>query len=145
MGAAAAKAGSLPADRRFNRSGRAYPDVAALGGEKNPYCVAKSVLFVEVMEGGAGKSASCPVFAALVARLNSARKAKGMPPMGFMNPWIYKHPKVFHDVTKGQNSGIGGDGFTAMQGWDPATGLGSPNFAAMLQAALATETDLVVV
>merc|ERR1712113_1145170 len=134
MGAAAAKAGSLPADRRFNRSGRAYPDVAALGGEKNPYCVAKSVLFVEVMEGVAGTSASCPVFAALVARLNSARKAKGMPPMGFMNPWIYKHPEVFHDVTKGEN------GFAAMPGWDPATGVGTPNFEAMLQAALASET-----
>lgn len=137
---AAAKAGNLPKDVAFNRTGRAYPDVAALGGQKNPYCIAAKILpFIEKMQGVAGTSASCPVFAALVARLNSARQAKGMPSMGFMNPWIYKHPEVFQDVTKGQNGG-----FTAMPGWDPTTGFGTPNFAAMLQAALESEEELLV-
>lgn len=97
-----------------------------------------------MMQGVAGTSASCPVFAALVARLNSARKAKGMPPMGFLNPWIYQHPDVFHDVTKGVNGG-GDEGFAAMAGWDPATGYGTPNFAAMFQAALGSQTDMLVV
>lgn len=142
---AAAKAGNLPKDSFFNRTGRAYPDVAALGGEVNPYCVAAKVLVVSSMTGVAGTSASCPVFAAVVARLNAERLAKGMPSMGFLNPWIYKHPEVFHDVTQGKNSFDEDIGFTAMSGWDPATGMGTPNFVAMVKAATEVEENAIVV
>jgi tripeptidyl-peptidase-1 len=36
----AAAAGVLPSASLFNATGRGYPDVAALGGQVNPYCVA---------------------------------------------------------------------------------------------------------
>eukprot|EP00928_Gymnodinium_smaydae_P079758 TRINITY_DN63611_c0_g1_i1.p1 TRINITY_DN63611_c0_g1~~TRINITY_DN63611_c0_g1_i1.p1 ORF type:complete len:590 (-),score=90.30 TRINITY_DN63611_c0_g1_i1:285-2054(-) len=140
--AEASKAGKLPQETAFNRKGRAYPDVAALGGERNPYCIAAKMFpGFEKMQGVAGTSASCPVFAGLVARLNAARLAKGMPRMGLMNPWIYQHPEVFHDVTKGVNDGGGDQGFAAMAGWDPATGMGTPNFGSMLSAALKQSTS----
>ena len=63
-----------------------YPDISALGGTKNRYCV--------VTDGGvrgvAGTSASCPVAAAVFARLNGVRLAAGKPVMGFLNPFIYQ-------------------------------------------------------
>merc|ERR1719181_1289582 len=71
--ATAKKQGILPDFSAFNASGRAYPDVAALGGEKNMYCVGAPGFsgLGERMMGVAGTSASCPVFAAIVARLNA--------------------------------------------------------------------------
>merc|ERR1712032_1768713 len=145
---ASAKAGNLPPAKAFNQSGRAYPDVSALGGEQNPYCIAARTFIVDLMQGVAGTSASSPVFAAIVARLNSARRAKGMPRMGFMNPWIYAHEEAFHDVTKGVNDDGddgSGRGFAAMPGWDPATGVGSPRYEAMLHAALNPGSSAIVV
>jgi tripeptidyl-peptidase-1 len=39
---------------------------------------------------------------------------------------------VLNDVTTGGNQGCGTKGFTAVEGWDPVTGLGTPNFPAMV-------------
>jgi len=141
-----ASGAGLPPASAFNSSGRAYPDVAALGGEKNMYCVAQKMFpGIEHMAGVAGTSASCPVFAGLVARLNTARLQNGMPRMGLLNPWIYQHPEVFSDVTHGKNDDGHGVGFEAVPGWDPATGMGTPRFDAMLALALkATSTVSVV-
>jgi tripeptidyl-peptidase-1 len=52
-----------------------------------------------------------------------------------LNPWLYANPQALNDVTLGNNAGCGSEGFPAMAGWDPATGLGSPNFDALLKAA----------
>ena len=52
--------------------------------------------------------------------------------MGFLNPWIYQNADAFNDVTQGTNTGGGKYGFTAVAGWDPATGVGTPNFTAMV-------------
>jgi len=41
-------------------------------------------------------------------------------------------PQVFHDITNGTNGGCFTDGFSAVQGWDPITGLGTPNFPKLL-------------
>ena len=35
-----------------------------------------------------GTSASAPIFAAIISHLNVERLARGMPPMGFINPWL---------------------------------------------------------
>jgi tripeptidyl-peptidase-1 len=42
---------------------------------------------------------------------------------------LYSHPEVFDDITEGVNPGCGTDGFPAVEGWDPITGLGTPKFA----------------
>ena len=80
-----------------------------------------------------GTSASCPTFTSMVSLLNEARLNAGKPAMGFLNPFLYMHPEAFNDVTKGRNSGspLNKDGFTAIKGWDAATGLGTPNYAAL--------------
>lgn len=52
---------------------------------------------------------------------------------GFVNPTLYANPQVLHDITVGNNSGCGTSGFFAASGWDPVTGLGTPNYPAMLK------------
>jgi tripeptidyl-peptidase-1 len=71
--------------------------------------------------------------------------SKNMPRLGWLNPWLYKNPDMFNDVTKGVNTGGGSAGFAALAGWDPATGLGTPNFPKMLAAALKKHEDAIVV
>ena len=123
---------TLPPQAYWNATGRGYPDVSALAGEQNPYCIGVG----SMMMGIAGTSAATPVVAAIFARLNAARLGAGGKPLGFLNPWIYKNAAAFNDVTHGVNdegSKTHG-GFAASAGWDPATGVGTPNFAAMLKA-----------
>ena len=52
-------------------------------------------------------------------------------PVGFLQPQAYAASAQvgFHDITQGNN----GD-YQAGPAWDPCTGLGSPNGAALLQA-----------
>lgn len=122
----------LPPSSMYNNTGRGYPDVSALGGEGNPYCVVVN----GATEGVAGTSASCPVTASIFARLNGIRLSEGKAPLGFLNPFIYKNPQGFNDVTEGKNSGggLGGYGFRAIKGWDPATGMGTPNYGQLAEA-----------
>jgi len=108
----------------YNRAGRGYPDVSAVGDN------------VVIFNKGAptligGTSASAPVFASILTRINELRIAAGKPTVGFVNPTLYAHPEVLHDITVGNNSGCGTSGFFAAKGWDPITGLGTPNFPAM--------------
>ena len=79
---------NLPPKDMWNATGRAYPDVAALAGSQNPYCVAQNGRFT----GVAGTSAACPVVAGIFATLNMDRVDNGKPPLGFLNPFIYKNP-----------------------------------------------------
>ena len=89
--------------------------------------------------GVAGTSASCPVFAGVVARLNAARAAAKKPRLGWLNPWIYKNPQMFQDVTRGANGAGAEKGFPALAGWDPSSGFGTADFPKMLKAALAAD------
>ena len=70
----------------WNNTGRGYPDIAALGGTKTPYCIATGGRFT----GVAGTSAACPVAAGVFAKLNGVRLAAGKKPLGFLNPFICK-------------------------------------------------------
>ncbi|OBZ72683.1 Aorsin [Grifola frondosa] len=116
----------------YNTSGsRAYPDLSANGAN-----------YVVAIDGGYelvyGTSASSPVTAAILSAVNDARLAIGRKPIGFINPAIYtaafKH--AFNDITNGTNPGCGTVGFPAQPGWDPVTGVGTPNFPLLLAAFL---------
>lgn len=123
---------NLPPAAKWNSTGRAYPDVSALGGQGNPYCIYVGAL----SSGVAGTSAATPVVAAVIAKLNEVRLAGNKAPLGFLNPWIYSNGKAgFTDVTQGRNCGQPfckneweGEGFPAVAGWDAATGFGTPDF-----------------
>jgi tripeptidyl-peptidase-1 len=106
----------------YNRLGRAYPDVGAVGDRQ------------VVLGGGdwylvGGTSLSAPVWGAVLTLVNEERLKAGKSTLGFVNPVLYAHPEVFNDVTAGSNPGCDTAGFKASKGWDPVTGLGSPNFA----------------
>ena len=117
--------GKLPPAGVFNRTGRAYPDVSACGD-------------VLICVGGfcgfpvSGTSASTPIFAGVLGLLNDVRLSAGKPPLGFVAPALYKafaaDPSNFNDVTKGSTAGCGGESWSAGPGWDPTSGLGTPNF-----------------
>ncbi|KAK9420506.1 putative Peptidase S8/S53 domain-containing protein [Seiridium unicorne] len=105
----------------FNQSGRAFPDVAMLGAN-----VTLSDGLEITVSGGT--SAATPLFAAIISRINDERILAGKKPIGFLNQILYQHPEVFTDITDGYNPGCGTQGFEAGKGWDPVSGLGSPNF-----------------
>lgn len=75
-----------------------------------------------------GTSVATPAWAAILAMLNEERRRVGKGSVGFVNPVLYKHPEVFTDITRGSNPGCGTDGFHAVKGWDPVTGLGTPDW-----------------
>lgn len=133
----AASQDGFPSDGAFSPDGRGYPDVSALGGMTNPYCVDTAFLFgTHMMVGVGGTSASSPAVAGMFARINGERQAAGKPVMGFLNPFIYQNPQAFNDVKKGNNNWGEAEGFRALEGWDPATGMGSPKYEALKEAAL---------
>jgi len=82
-----------------------------------------------------GTSASTPVIASIIALINDELLAAGKPTLGFLNPWLYANKDAFTDVTSGSNPGCGTDGFEALSGWDPATGLGTPVYSKLRTAA----------
>lgn len=104
---------------------RGFPDVSANGAW---YVVAVDGLFESVF----GTSCSSPVFGSIVTLINEARFDLGKGPVGFINPTLYQNPQVLHDITAGNNPGCGTTGFSAVPGWDPVTGLGTPDFPSML-------------
>ena len=108
----------------FNSSGRGFPDVSALGQNL-------ATIFLGKTYGIGGTSASAPIFASIINLLNEERLQAGKKPIGFLNPVLYKNPGMFNDVTQGSNPGCGTNGFPASKGWDPVTGLGTPNYEKM--------------
>ena len=124
----------LPPASMYNSSGRGFPDVAAIGH----HCLIYSVNGVEPVDG---TSCSAPIFAGVVSLLNQASFKKSGKPLGFLNPLLYAmyeaDPNIFHDVTEGNNrcTEMGCSdkcfGFFATAGWDPVSGLGTPNYQLM--------------
>ncbi|RPD78397.1 subtilisin-like protein [Lentinus tigrinus ALCF2SS1-7] len=110
----------------FNSSGRAFPDIAA---QAQNFQIVRGGKVVSV----SGTSAASPTVGGLVALLNDAIFNDGGKPLGFLNPFLYKFgPGALNDITQGNNPGCGTDGFAAAEGWDPITGLGTPDFAKLL-------------
>ena len=58
-----------------------------------------------------GTSASSPLFAAILTRINEERIAAGKTPVGFVNPTLYANAGLLHDITEGANPGCETDGF----------------------------------
>jgi kumamolisin len=105
------------------QAGRGVPDVAGNADPTTGYNV--------VVDGAGtvigGTSAVAPLWAGLTALLN---QSLGQP-IGFLNPLLYSHgaAATFHDIVSGNNGG-----YTSLPGWDPCTGLGSPDGKKLLTA-----------
>lgn len=104
--------------------GRGVPDVAGDADPNSGY----NILVDGQNEVVGGTSAVAPLWAGLVARINQQLGKS----IGFLNPTIYAQAVEaagFHDITQGNNGA-----FSAAAGWDPCTGLGSPDGARLLAA-----------
>ena len=116
---AAAGAG-IPGVRRL------IPDVALLAGQPGYFTVNNGVAAPTE-----GTSASAPVLASAVLRINAERLASGRRPIGYLSPLLYGPlAAAIQDVTVGSTD-IFGNGYccSAGPGFDMATGLGAPDIA----------------
>lgn len=112
-------------------AGRAIPDVAADADPNTGYLV---------MSGGklqvvGGTSASAPLWASLIARINAAQGAR----TGNFNALLYSKygpAGVLRDITKGDNDtdGLLNGSYKAGPGWDACSGWGVPDGAKLLAA-----------
>ena len=121
---------SVPVEIGFcDGTGRGFPDIAA---QATGFTVVANAI---PLPGVAGTSCASPTASGVMALLNDLRVAAGKPSLGFLNPFIYRNPQAFHDVTQGKNTGgMQQYGFKAVKGWDAATGLGTPNYGALSEA-----------
>ena len=122
----------MPPTTYFNPNGRGFPDIAALC---NHFWIVNNLIPVP---GVMGTSASTPTVAGIISLLNDARFHKQKSSMGFLNPFLYQNANALYDVTSGCHEGCLSEdrGFCATNGWDPVTGSGTPNFPALLAAAV---------
>ncbi len=99
---------------KVSGSFRGVPDVAGDADPDSGY----NILVDGQQEVVGGTSAVAPLWAALIALINQQRGK----PCGFVNATLYGDPQDFHDITEGSNGA-----YSAGPGWDPCTGLGSPD------------------
>jgi subtilase family serine protease len=116
---------------------RGVPDVAGDAGTGMALAIEAGGGSYELRSGG-GTSAATPLWGGLVAL---ADQSAGHD-LGTVNPVLYRiarsplYRQAFHDVTTGSNTvvvnGVTYTGYHAGPGWDPVTGLGSPNAAVLV-------------
>lgn len=114
----------------FNSSRRCVPDLSMFDAD------------IEIVTGGTnsvcgGTSASAPMLSGMLSLINDALLHKNLSPLGFVNPLLYKNADAFLDITKGDNNG-----FAAVEGYDPASGLGTfskTTLQTLISAAVATK------
>ncbi|KAH8987777.1 subtilisin-like protein [Lactarius hatsudake] len=111
----------------YNASSRGFPDVSA-----------QAARFAIILNGRDmlvhGTSCSAPLVAGIISLLNDYQLSQNRPVLGFLNPWLYgTASQGFNDITHGSNPGCGTSGFSAVPGWDPVTGLGTPDFQRLLE------------
>jgi subtilase family serine protease len=78
-----------------------------------------------------GTSAGSPQWAAIIAIADQLHHTS----FGLVTPYLYalQGTSSFHDVTVGSNANEPGTGFLATTGYDPPTGLGSPDVGVLVQ------------
>ncbi|KAH9011980.1 peptidase S8/S53 domain-containing protein, partial [Lactarius deliciosus] len=101
---------------------RGIPDIAAQA--------LKLIIFLRnVRTGVEGTGCSTPTVAGVFSLLNDYLITNGRPLLGFLNIRLYSDGIAgLNDIISGSNPGYGTDGFSAIPGWDPVTGLGTPEF-----------------
>jgi subtilase family serine protease len=126
---------ALPAGSTSIGSMRGIPDVAFQASSRT------APLVYDSFDGGwflvGGTSCSSPQFAGIVALADQVA-GRGL---GLINPTLYSlaagpnYANYFYDVTTGNNQANPSvPGYPATTGWDPVTGLGTPNAANLVPA-----------
>ncbi len=125
---------------------REVPDVAADSDPATGYLIywngtgAGGLTAARGWQVVGGTSAAAPAWAAFIALANASSACHGAA-VGFANPALYNaaatgYAAGFNDTTTGNNdlTGVNGGQFAAGPAYDMATGLGSPNAAALAGA-----------
>jgi hypothetical protein len=135
--------------------GRGAPDVAADSGGNMFYRVPGSDM--TGLQGDDGTSAAAPLWAALIAQIDTVFHDQDLPSLGYMNDLLYIAaaiaPASFNDITfgnnissyyrdpgssivdaNGDNVGLSGFGYYAGPGYDLTSGLGTPNGTLLARA-----------
>ena len=112
------------------RATRGVPDVSA---NADPDTAMATVDSSGQLSPDSGTSSSAPLWAGVIALADQEAGLR----LGFVNPALYAiarswaYHRAFHDVVTGDNSILWPTGvyvgYTAGPGWDPVTGLGSPD------------------
>ncbi len=112
-----------------NTKTRGVPDVSADADQPGP----PTVFAGGNIETDLGTSNSAPLWGGVIALADQDAQHA----LGFVNPALYRiarsasYHKAFHDITTGSNYMTVGSvlvtGYRAGPGWDPVTGLGSPD------------------
>ncbi|KAF8264835.1 subtilisin-like protein [Lactarius quietus] len=106
----------------FNAQGRGIPDISAQA--LNYLYVKRDGIFIND-----GTSSATPTVAGIISLLNDYLLSTDRAPLGFLNPLLYDQLRAaMNDITSGSNPGCNTPGFSAIPGWDPMTGLGTPDF-----------------
>ena len=108
----------------YSNGHRQLPDVSA---DADPATGWATISGGNLGQAG-GTSAAAPFWASSMLLIEQYAAAHGVPKLGYVNPTLYALAATrqafpaFHDVTLGGNRF-----FQTTPGWDPATGLGSPD------------------
>ena len=108
----------------YNASGRATPDVLTIDREVS----------VDLDNGSSRLQTALQAanFAGLIALFNEELASAGKPKLGF----LYQNADAFNDFTTiGSIPGCGTSGLNATAGWDPTSGVGSPRYNRLREAA----------
>ncbi len=131
------QASHLPLSVRTYGTGRGVPDVAAHAARQPGV----ALLIGGKMMACGGTALSTALWTALLARIRQTMASHGHDArLGLVAPTLYRLARfgLFNSPTTGSNEPTGRvGGYFARLGWDPGTGLGTPNGKALLNALLA--------
>lgn len=109
----------------FSNGHRQLPDVSAVADPGTGWAICTS----GICSGGAGgTSAAAPFWSAAMLLVQQYAAGQGVGRLGFVDPILYALASAtqpfppFHQITEGTNRF-----YPAAPGWNPATGLGSPD------------------
>ncbi|KAH8987498.1 subtilisin-like protein [Lactarius hatsudake] len=112
----------------YNPAGRGIPDIAAQA-LKFPIYFRNARVNQEGTSGSVPLTINAQIVAGVISLLNDYLITNGRSPLGFLNIRLYDDGFAgLNDITSGSNPGCGTNGFSAVPGWDPVTGLGTPDF-----------------
>lgn len=140
--------------------GRGFPDVAMMAAgssiQRHPGEALTSQSYQAVVGGkwidyAGGTSVGAPIWAAIIAQANQARREPGLGRVGFINPLLYQlgnnAATPFRQITAGSadvsmtvvnqhGQAVSYDlpGYECRAGWNPVTGLGVPNVADLIKS-----------
>jgi len=146
-------------------TGRGAPDVAATAGGNMWYYTPNE--YMDQYGPIEGTSAAAPLWASLIAQIDTIFKDQGLPNLGYMNDLLYTAsaiaPASFNDIRYGNNKTsfyfdatsslvnaqnqhvvLTNYGYETTEGYDLVTGLGTPNgtlLARALSAIATAQTD----